>query len=92
MNHVIRSILFSQILFLPGLALADEEGEVIREADREVVRKQTRLDFNDARIDGELTGPEGGYVPGSGRIRFRSLLELRQDFHEKHARTTESEF
>lgn len=91
MNHVIRSIVFSQILVLPGLALADDE-EVIREGDREVVRKQTRLDFNDARIDGELTGPEGGYVPGSGRIRFRSLIELRQDFHEKHARTTESEF
>lgn len=92
MSHSIRSILVAQsLLLLPGLAGAEED-EVVREADREIVRKQTRLDFNESRIDGELTGPEGGYVPGTGRIRFKSLIELRQDFHQELQTSVDSDF
>lgn len=90
MGHVFRSILAAQILILPALAWA-EDGEVIQEADREVVRSRTRMDFNDAQIDGDLVGPEGSYVPGSGRVRFKSLIELREDFHEELRTSADSD-
>ncbi len=91
MSHTVRAILFSQIFLLPSFALAEKE-EVIQEADREVVRSRTRMDFNDAEIDGELMGPEGGYIPGSGRIRFKSLIELRKDFNQELQTSVDSEF
>jgi len=54
--------------------------KVIREADRVVVRKNTTVDFNDVRLDGELTRPEGGYVPGREATHFDNLLKPRKDF------------
>lgn len=90
MRHIVRAILIAPILFVASTALADEV-EVIREADREVVRDRTRMDFNDAEIDGELVRPEGGYIPGTSRIRFDSLIELRQDFHDELGTSADSE-
>ncbi|MFO7156606.1 MAG: hypothetical protein DIU72_008330 [Pseudomonadota bacterium] len=72
-------------LLVPAISLAEEEEEprVVEEPDREVVRKRTQMDFSDTRIDGRLIGPEEDYIPGTGRIRFRNLIEFRQDFHEE---------
>lgn len=68
----------------PGaLAAEREEGVAVEQPNRKVVREKTVLDFNDSLIDGELVKPEEGYVPGSGRIRFDSLIEFRTDFSEK---------
>jgi len=57
-----------------------ESERVIREADRVVVKKKTTVDFNDVRVEGELAGPEGGYVPGRDATQFESLLQPRKDF------------
>lgn len=65
----------------PEAPRENEKNErVVREADRVVVRKNTTVDFNDVRLDGELTRPEGGYVPGREATHFDSLLKPRQDF------------
>lgn len=79
-----------------ALALAEAAGasrgdeEVRREADREVIEKRTRLDFSDAWIDGDLVRPEEGYVPGSGRIRFDNLIQLRKDFVQELETSTKN--
>jgi len=70
-------------LLVPATSFAEEEERVVKEADREIVRKRTHMDFSDSRIDGQLIGPEEDYIPGSGRIRFRNLIELREDFHQE---------
>ena len=95
MRRIVNTLVFAQALLAPGLALAEdveEEREVIREADREIVKRRTHLDFNDTEIDGQLIGPEEDYIPGQGRIRFRNLIELRQDFHRELQTSVDSDF
>lgn len=91
MSHILRAFLAAPLLLLPVLAPAEEGEEVIQEADREIVRSRTRMDFNDTRIDGELVGPDGSYLPGTGRARFKSLIELREDFHDELQTSADSD-
>jgi hypothetical protein len=94
MRRIGITLVVTQAL-LAGPALAEDvegEREVVREADREIVKRRTHLDFNDTEIDGQLIGPEEDYIPGQGRIRFRNLIELRQDFHRELQTSVDSDF
>ncbi|HWV38720.1 MAG TPA: hypothetical protein VN033_09630 [Vulgatibacter sp.] len=74
----------------PREAEQTEKAEkVIREADKVVVRKKTTVNFNDVRLEGELTGPDGGYVPGREATEFDSLLEPRKDFLQELEKSAE---
>ncbi|HEY0840426.1 MAG TPA: hypothetical protein VGD74_09600 [Vulgatibacter sp.] len=73
-----------------ALALgAAAEPKIVQEPDREVVRKKTTVDFNDVRLDGELTKPEGGYVPGREETHFDNLLKPRKDFLQELEKSAE---
>lgn len=66
------------------------EDKVIREADRTVVRKETRIDFADETLEGNIQRPEGNYILDRTRSRFESLVRLRTDFtRELRASTDE---
>ena len=59
---------------------AQAEETVIHEADRVIVKKKTTVDFNDAMVDGELAKPEGEVIRTGKAIRFRNLIQLRDNF------------
>ncbi|HLV61568.1 MAG TPA: hypothetical protein VKY51_09235 [Fredinandcohnia sp.] len=82
MRHVLTTVLVALVLGPAGTAGA-EEVETVREPDREIVRSQTRVDFDGSEVDGELHRPDGGYIPGIAPFRFRNLIELRRDFTEE---------
>lgn len=68
---------------------ATAETKVVQEPDKVVVRKKTTVDFNDVRLEGELTKPEGGYVPGREATHFDNLLKPREDFLQELEKSAE---
>jgi len=69
---------------LLGLAAAAHaEDRVVREADRTVVRRETRIDFADQTLEGNIVRPEGNYVLDRNRSRFESLVRLRPSFERE---------
>ena len=73
---------------LLGLAAtAHAEDRVVREADRTVVRKETRVDFADQTVEGNIVRPEGNYILDRNRNRFESLVRLRSSF-DRELRTS----
>jgi len=78
---VLKTAVVIALLCTPAVAQEKPGVKVIQEADRVVVRKRTVIDFNDVTVEGELTKPEGSYVPSRNRTRFRSLVRLRDNFN-----------
>jgi hypothetical protein len=56
------------------------QGKVIQEADKQVFRKKTVIDFTDVAVEGELTKPEGTYALSKKKTQFRSLIKVRDNF------------
>lgn len=63
-----------------AVAQSNVQEKVVQEADRTVFRKKTVIDFTDVAVEGELTKPEGSYVLDRNRMRFRSLVKVRDNF------------
>jgi hypothetical protein len=59
---------------------AQGQEKVVRESDRTVVRKETRVDFSEETLEGNIQRPEGNYILDRNRTRFESLVRLRPDF------------
>ena len=77
------------ILFgLAGTA-AHAEDRVVRESDRTVVRKETRIDFADQTLEGNIVRPEGNYILDRNRNRFESLVRLRTTFERELRASTD---
>ena len=75
---------------LLGLAAtAQAEDRVVREADRTVVRKETRVDFADQTVEGTIVRPEGNYILDRNRSRFESLVRLRPNFERELRASTD---
>jgi len=76
---------------LLGLAAtaAHAEDRVVREADRTVVRKETRVDFADQTVEGNIVRPEGNYILDRNRNRFESLVRLRSSFEPELRASTD---
>jgi hypothetical protein len=76
---------------LLGLAAtaARAEDRVVREADRTVVRKETRVDFADQTVEGSIVRPEGNYILDRNRNRFESLVRLRPNFERELRASTD---
>ena len=66
---------------------AHAEDRVVREADRTVIRKETRVDFADQTLEGNIVRPEGNYILDRNRTQFESLVRLRTSF-ERELRTS----
>ncbi len=60
-----------------------EEDKVIREEDKVVYDKKTRVDFNDGMIDGELTRPDVDVVRANRKAEFDSMIQKRKDFNKE---------
>ena len=76
-------------LLVLGAATARAEDKVIREADRTVVRKETRVDFADQTVEGNIVRPEGTYILERNRSRFESLVRLRSSFERELRASTD---
>jgi len=75
---------------LLGLAAtAHAEDRVVREADRTVVRKETRVDFADQTVEGSIVRPEGNYILDRNKNRFESLVRLRPNFERELRASTD---
>jgi hypothetical protein len=75
---------------LIGLATAAHaEDRVVQEADRTVVRKETRVDFADQTVEGNIVRPEGNYILDRNRNRFESLVRLRPSFERELRASTD---
>ena len=59
---------------------AQAEDRVVHEADRTVIRKETRVDFADQTVEGNIVRPEGNYILDRNRTQFESLVRLRTSF------------
>ena len=78
------------IAALLGLtATAQAEDRVIRESDRTVVRKETRVDFADQTLEGNIVRPEGNYILDRNRNRFETLVRLRTNFERELRASTD---
>jgi len=62
---------------------AEETDKVVREADKIVYEKKTRVDFNDGNIDGDLTRPEMDVVRTNRKSKFDSMIRKRTDFNQE---------
>ena len=78
---MLRRVVLVALLSLSAVAEEKPGVKVIQEPDKVVVRKLTVIDFNDVTVEGELTKPEGSYVLNRNRIRFQSLIRLRDNFN-----------
>lgn len=61
-------------------ASAQDNADVVQEADRTVYKRKTVIDFSDVTIQGELTKPEGSYLLNRKKTKFKTLLRIRADF------------
>ena len=68
---------------------AQAQDRVVREADRTVVRKETRVDFADQTVEGNIVRPEGNYILDRNRSRFESLVRLRTGFERELRASTD---
>ena len=67
-------------VLLTGAVPALAEEKIIYEPDKTIVRKKTVVDFTDVAVEGELTKPEGSYVLDRNKMRFQSLVKIRDNF------------
>lgn len=75
---------------LLGLAAtAHAEDRVVREANRTVVRRETRVDFADQTLEGNIVRPEGNYILDRNKNRFESLVRLRTSFERELRSSTD---
>lgn len=74
---------------LGAAAGARAEDRVVREADRTIVRKETRVDFADQTVEGNIVRPEGNYILDRNRSRFESLVHLRTSFERELRASTD---
>ena len=56
---------------------------MIREDDKVIYEKETRVDFNDGNIDGDLRRPDGDVVRSRRKSEFKSMIQQRRDFNEE---------
>jgi len=77
------------LALLGVLGTARAEDRVIRESDRTVVRKETRIDFADQTLEGNIVRPEGTYILDRNRTRFESLVRLRTSFERELRASTD---
>jgi len=68
---------------------AQAEDRVVREADRTVVRKETRIDFADQTLEGNIVRPEVNYILDRNRSHFESLVRLRTSFERELRASTD---
>ncbi len=76
-------------LLVLGAATARAEEKVVREADRTVIRRETRIDFADQTLEGNIVRPEGNYILERNRSRFESLVRLRSSFERELRASTD---
>jgi hypothetical protein len=77
------------VAWLGLAATAHAEDRVVHEADRTVVRKETRVDFADQTVEGNIVRPEGNYILDRNRNRFESLVRLRPNFERELRASTD---
>ena len=76
-------------LLVLGAATARAEEKVVREADRTVIRRETRIDFADQTLEGNIVRPEGNYILERNRSRFESLVRLRSSLERELRASTD---
>ena len=77
-------VALAAILVAPLAAVAEGPGEtVIREEDKVVYEKETKLEFDDGVVDGDLLAPDGDVVRTNRRAEFQSMIQKRRDFFEE---------
>ena len=85
MTPSLPKILFCAVIVLFGktLALAADVKRDDSETAGYTVRSSTKIDFNEAAIDGHLKAPDGFFLQGRKAQDMQNLLKLRSDFRKE---------
>jgi hypothetical protein len=83
--------LLKPALLVVAFALpAGAEEQVIREADKTIVKKKTVIDFTDVAVEGELIKPEGSYSVSKRKTTFKTLIRVRDSFSPELRKSVEN--
>lgn len=85
MTPCLPKILFCAVIVFFGetLALAADVKRDDSETAGYAVRSSTKIDFNEAAIDGRLKAPDGFFLQGRKAQDMQNLLKLRSDFRKE---------
>lgn len=85
MHRFVVVVALAVLVSSPALA----EEQVLREADRTVVRRQTTIDFKEVVIGGETTTPAASYALGRRPTVFGRLFKVRDNFDPELQRSVD---
>jgi len=86
MVRLLKPALLLVVLAMPAAA----EEQVIREADKTIVKKKTVIDFTDVAVEGELIKPEGSYSVSKRKTTFKTLIRVRDSFSPELRKSVEN--
>lgn len=86
MVRLLMPALLVVVLAMP----AGAEEQVIREADKTIVKKKTVIDFTDVAVEGELIKPEGSYSVSKRKTTFKTLIRVRDSFSPELRKSVEN--
>jgi hypothetical protein len=77
------SLLLFNLYFYPLLAETNKDNKetIIKESDKVLYEKNTKLDFSDLNINADALRPSGSYIKNRKKTSFNSLIELRSNFN-----------
>lgn len=78
-----RWVLVAAVAIVGTSAVAQAEEQVIREPDKTVVLKKTKVDFTEVGVEGELVLPVACYVQSPPRKKFASMIQHRKSFGDE---------
>ncbi len=85
-NSTKESLLLIVFGLLAVCAMAEEK--VKGESAKVVYEKNTKLDFEEALVDGQFQSPDAQLVDGDKNISFDSLIEAKKDFNKELKRSS----
>ena len=63
-----------------GLAIAQKKPAVVGKPGDVTYKKETRYDFDDDLVEGELQRPDGEYIDVRRQAKHSSLIKIRENF------------
>lgn len=82
-----KIVFFASLLFYGGLGnlavYAENTSSVPQKKPKVIYPEKTKLDFEGAQIEGEVTNPSEFYFQHKPEDKFDSLIKRRKNFHKE---------
>ena len=87
MARLIAFLAAFSILFVSGTIYAQKKGGA--DSGGVLYKKQTKYDFDDDVVEGDLVRPDGEFVDVRDKARYGSLITIRADFMPEMLKSAE---